>query len=590
MERAVRSPRLRQVLIANLALTVLILIAFLIFVLLSRENERGSWLVGTIEDENGQPVNGEVVIRRSDGSIADRQRMDEHGAFRSLLPPGDYHVEIFSGGRRIGGRLVHLDEGMPTLLQERTYRLSDLEPRPRDQEMGAEPTSESAEPPPSWNQRAEPVRPDRSPSRPPAVPSSHGPRTEPPGPPPPPPPSPPPPPPPSPPPPPLPPLPMPPGPGETPSADTSSDQEYQDHPDYAAVQVFYGTDRKLVDRKPRRLRYLTRYYGSERGTGLSYGWCWVTIPRGAKKRHQPGVVEGPRFSVFKYDPARHIVLREVVEKSKDDFLAALQKRLDRSPGREAFVFIHGYNVGFEEAARRTAQMHYDMKFPGAPIFYSWPSRDRLLRYWADEASVEWTVDNLRQFLDLVARQSGAKTVHLIAHSMGNRAMAQAVRELALACDKQLPLFQEIVLAAPDIDVDVFMQLAQQISGTARRVTIYASSKDRAIRLSRWFHGYPRAGESGPSVAKIDQLEGIDAIDASNLDTSLIGHSYYGSSILTDLSQLFCLGKPPSERRRMTRCEGARRWLLIKDEKALRSVHCKCQPPTFGEEDYCPVTK
>lgn len=136
------------------------------------------------------------------------------------------------------------------------------------------------------------------------------------------------------------------------------------------------------------------------------------------------------------------------------------------------------------------------------------------------------------------------------------------------------------------DVDVFTQLAQQIRGTARRVTIYASSKDRAIRLSRWFHGYPRVGESGSSVAKIDQLEGIDAVDASNLDTSLVGHSYYGSSILDDLSQLVCLGKPPGERMRITRCEGAQRWLLLENEKSLRSVKCNCPPPVFGKATYC----
>ena len=89
--------------------------------------------------------------------------------------------------------------------------------------------------------------------------------------------------------------------------------------------------------------------------------------------------------------------------------------------QEALVFIHGYNVSFENAVKRTAQIAYDLQFPGAPVCYSWPSRGGLADYTRDENQAEWTVVHLHTFLQELVQQSGAKSVHLIAHSMGNRA-------------------------------------------------------------------------------------------------------------------------------------------------------------------------
>ena len=81
---------------------------------------------------------------------------------------------------------------------------------------------------------------------------------------------------------------------------------------------------------------------------------------------------------------------------------------------------------------------------------------------------------------------------------------------------------------------------------AERVTLYGSSNDRALRISKLVHGYPRAGESGENMALAD---GVDTIDSSQADTSLIGHSSYGSvrSILADISDLLKQGHPPDGR-------------------------------------------
>ena len=285
-------------------------------------------------------------------------------------------------------------------------------------------------------------------------------------------------------------------------------------------------------------------YGNDRGD-LQLGTCQVSIP----KYHETGAVERPSILrlEFSEDPRKHVVLLDVQQEPPEDFYVALKSKVGSSSRQEAFVFVHGYNVTFEDAARRTAQLAYDLKFDGAPIFFSWPSQGGLLQYAVDETNVAWAVPHLKEFLAAIAKQSGAKSVHLIAHSMGNRALTSALLSLAPKMRNQGPMFHEIVLTAPDIDADVFKRdIAPRITRTAQRVTLYASSNDEALLMSKRLHGYPRAGDSGNGLIVV---EGVETIDVSNVDTSLIGHSYYGNNdtVLTDLFYVLTDPKPARDR-------------------------------------------
>jgi len=305
------------------------------------------------------------------------------------------------------------------------------------------------------------------------------------------------------------------------------------------------------------------FYGNQRGT-VELGTCEVSIPAD----HEVGELEAPSVLRldFQEDPERHVVLLEVTPQSSEEFFAQCRQRVAGSQGHEALVFVHGYNVSFEDAARRTAQLAYDLRFDGAPIFYSWPSQAGLLQYSVDETNVAWTVPHLKEFLLEVARQSGARSVHLIAHSMGNRALTSALCNLSVELGEDAKVFRQVILTAPDIDADVFRRdIAPAIVKTADRVTLYASSKDEALALSKKYHGYPRAGDSGGDLVVVP---GIDTIDVSDVDTSLLGHSYYGDNdtVLTDLSRLLSEAKPP-EQRPWLRAETfgpLRYWVLLRD--------------------------
>jgi len=319
-----------------------------------------------------------------------------------------------------------------------------------------------------------------------------------------------------------------------------------------------------------------REYGNDRGTFVM-GTCEVSIP----KNHQVAELEAP--SVFKLDfvenPTKHVMLLDIEEQDSEAFFSQLRERVDRSVSKDAFVFVHGFNVTFDDAARRTAQLAYDLKFQGAPIFYSWPSQGGLFQYAVDETNVVWTVPHLREFLKGIADQSGAQSVHLIAHSMGNRALTSALRELSLEMRGMPPLFNEVVLTAPDIDAEIFRRdIAPAIVSTAKRVTLYASSNDEALVLSKQVHGYPRAGDTGAGLVVI---AGIETVDVSAVDTSLIGHNYYGdnATVISDMIDLVRESKSARERSwlEIARLDDLFYWVFRADRGAVGAASTDARP-------------
>jgi esterase/lipase superfamily enzyme len=308
------------------------------------------------------------------------------------------------------------------------------------------------------------------------------------------------------------------------------------------VEVFYGTDRRVSNQNS-----VEGYYGSQRLHSATFllGRCTVSIPRD----HRLGQIERPNIWKFEFqeDSARHVVVRRITTEATADFFSALERRVNDIPAKQILVFVHGFNTSFVEALRRTAQIAYDLHFNGVPVLYSWPSQDRFQQYTIDEQNAEWTAPHLREFLLQLARRSGARTIHIVAHSMGTRPVLNALGELITKrnSSSHLSSFGQVILAAPDIDVDVFGQLAVRVRQIVERITIYASSRDQALAASARLHGYPRVG----TVSSVFNSDGVDAIDASAVDTTLSGHSYYADnrSVLSDLYYLLRERKPPQER-------------------------------------------
>lgn len=231
--------------------------------------------------------------------------------------------------------------------------------------------------------------------------------------------------------------------------------------------------------------------------------------------------------------------------SKNEFDGLLKRGLAETG--MSFLYVHGYNVDFKEAAKRTGQMAYDLKFTGVPIFYSWPSKGEPLPYTNDEPTSEFSGGKLYKFLVDYLSRSDVKGLYVIAHSMGSRTVSAALSELYRYNPRLKLKIKEVILAAPDIDAGTFRTLiAPKISNVGVPITLYVSSRDRALALSKGVHAAPRLGQLNDGA---NIYPGVDTIDASGLDAGFVGHSYYGDScsVITDISDLFDSGRRAVER-------------------------------------------
>ncbi len=320
---------------------------------------------------------------------------------------------------------------------------------------------------------------------------------------------------------------------------------------YQTVRLFYATDRARGQQRGEVQAYETR-----RGDGqLLLGMAEVAIPQS----HRHGELDAPSWWKLwaSPDPRKHITVLAVGELTPPGFWAGVRQCVASSNEHDVLVLVHGYNVSFDQGLRRAAQIVRDLNFHGAPILYSWPSHGAIAQYAADEANVEWTVPRLRHLLRQLLVDAGAAQVHVIAHSMGNRAAVAAIRELQIdAMPAGAACLSQFVLAAPDIDADTFRQLAHEFAHKAQRCTLYANSEDRALAASDWMHGgYPRAGGGGDELMLVPH---VDTIDATGQSTDFLSHSYFAdtSPVISDLFYLIRAAAPPDQRARLQRQERA----------------------------------
>lgn len=317
---------------------------------------------------------------------------------------------------------------------------------------------------------------------------------------------------------------------------------------FLQVQVPYATDR-LPDPKysAAATRDVMRYYSGVLDPDFrdfAFGTVSVTIPTARGRGEFP--VPGGWLFVDKPDPAKHFLVREIVPGDRKSFCGYLS-----APAQEndLLVFVHGYRVTFAEAALRTAQLAHDLEFRGKTMFYSWPSAGKADGYWQDEDSCRISV---LRFEKLLAELLTAKVrkVYIVAHSMGSRIVIPALSRLAQE-RKDVSKIAEVIVAAPDFNVIEFKQVSErfaQLRSKGTRMTLYASSNDAALRVSRGIHSYQRLGESGP---RLSTFAGVDSIDASATTplTRAFGHSYVSDSprVITDIQQIVLHRSEPQQR-------------------------------------------
>ncbi|CAI2931988.1 alpha/beta hydrolase [Aminobacter niigataensis] len=283
----------------------------------------------------------------------------------------------------------------------------------------------------------------------------------------------------------------------------------------AVVPIYVSTMRARSDN-------LALPYSAERAKSLNFAKFEIGIPA----THVAGEVESASRAP---SPVRNFVARSFQPfDEKAQFVAALDADLMRRPPeeREVFIFVHGYNNNFADSIFRNAQIVHDYKIKAVALHYAWPSGGSLPLYVYDRDSAAYSRDGLADTIEIAAR-SQAKRVVLVGHSMGSYVVMEALRSLSLSGrDKYISRINDLVLAAPDIDIDVFQSQLRDIDKLPNPFMILVSTRDKALNLSGGLTGgHPRVG-SGADVAAL-QAENITVLDTSNLDGG--SHGVFASS-------------------------------------------------------------
>jgi len=300
--------------------------------------------------------------------------------------------------------------------------------------------------------------------------------------------------------------------------------------------VWYCTNRKGVDHST-----LLNTYSNEIDTTLHYVRCQVNVPQ----YHKIGDI-GDNFTWISSwlfnSVSTSLEITYFSELKCEGFYSLMQNCISSLDvnDRTALLYIHGFNNSFDDAILRAAQLAADSSFPGVMASFSWPSQDSLFAYDEDEKFVNESVRALVTFITQLQQIGGVDTLHILAHSMGNRCLIRALE--ILKKNKENCKLGQLIFAAADVSVNDF-PLIKEFPKSLRR-TIYTNSEDKALLLSSILNDDLRVGEN--FIEK--RADSIHVIPELYQDLELM-HTYFGDSrpVVADWTQLIYYNTPPDKR-------------------------------------------
>jgi len=290
------------------------------------------------------------------------------------------------------------------------------------------------------------------------------------------------------------------------------------------VDMLVATDRSTEGAEPGEM------FTGERGAALSFADIAVSIPPDSVRNI--GEVQWPE--TLPGDPGREFTTLRADRLSRESAIARFDARIKKTPARQALLFIHGFNTRFEEAVFRFAQIVHDSGADVTPVLFTWPSRGKLVAYGYDRESSTFSRDALEDVLHVLANDPSVGEISILAHSMGNWVTLEALRQMAIR-DKGLPAkIKNVMLAAPDVDFDVFQRQIAQIGARPSQFTLFVSRDDGALAASKRVWGdKPRLGAVDPHQEPFgDDLkrDGITVVDLTDVKSSdPLGHGKFAAA-------------------------------------------------------------
>ncbi len=296
-------------------------------------------------------------------------------------------------------------------------------------------------------------------------------------------------------------------------------------PDASRVDLLVATTRAPVISPPGVM------FGGARGRGLDFADIVVSIPPDSARR--PGDIPLP--SSVPGNPERDFVVLRADRMDLAQAKASFDARIKRTPQRRVLIFVHGFNTRFEEAVYRFAQIVHDARINVAPVLFTWPSGGGLTDYVYDRDSAVYSRDALEAVLQALVDDRNVDSISILAHSMGNYLAMESLRQMAIRDRGLSPKIQQVMLASPDIDVDVFRRQIAEIDAGPRPAdfTLFVSRDDRALGLSSFLaRDSTRLGALDPTkepYRSILEQGRVQVVDLTGLaSTDFTNHGKFAS--------------------------------------------------------------
>lgn len=324
--------------------------------------------------------------------------------------------------------------------------------------------------------------------------------------------------------------------------------------DFLATKIHFATSRS----RPTDEEEQTQYFSTIPDNKINYGYTVVNVPR----RHVKGRLE--RLNLLKrhlrLGESHYFHIGEFAIQESDNFWKSIQKN---SAKNSCLLYVHGFNVSFEYAILKSAQIKIDLETELPVISFSWPSQESVLKYSGDKDRADAAAVHLAQVLSELPKQ-GFTEVLLLSHSMGAQCLSKALS--LLKPDQQIS--SRAVFSAPDITASHFRDRYEKIvRSTIRDTTIHVSSMDYALLFTRpVVDNEPRIGDC---VDGVKVFHGMDTLDLSPsrsfFHLSSFSHNYSTKYLkaIEDLRSFLIDGLPPQKRQlvQLKNKEGQVYWKL-----------------------------
>jgi esterase/lipase superfamily enzyme len=326
-------------------------------------------------------------------------------------------------------------------------------------------------------------------------------------------------------------------------------RERQFFAEVEVAQIYFATNRVANTALPVSTR--PEFLFSPIPSTVSYGHCQVQVLR--RTYEEKKALRGRPLSFGELQNYFAVLETHFADR------AAFASDLSQD---DVLLYIHGYDNTFEDALLRAAQLQLDLDFPGKTVAFSWPSLGKEVAYADDDPeqgrlayrddlqAADASVEALVETLQTLAPAGRGRRIHVVAHSMGNRILLGALRQLAAS--GQAPLIDQLVMAAPDVAVKELAEAEPALAQLAGRTTIYCSQKDIALMVSSRIHALLDAllaERAGGLVRCYPRCDSISADLVNSYFAMNGGHCYFAEApqMVQDLHLLVCFQLPPDQR-------------------------------------------